>query len=353
MKKIISIVIAMAALSVSANAQSALKGLGSKAMQKVEKSVQKKVDQKVDKAIDGAVDKIFGVSGKSQNEGSAAQQEYSGRDNSTPAGYAESLLSESGNGWEWYGDEDDLPLLQGSTLKDMVGFMPEIPDAEVLVTEKGWKEFDKAVKTASKATSNAVSVCMSKMSSYSQSSQITGSYKENEKLEKLYEELVNIQQADAELMMARNQALASNLLGAFSGSSSQSLENGTIDGALNSLSVKMLKNWPKTDECKKINKLSEGKNNKKEMEAVIDAYNAKQMKKWIETIKLYQEQDKASVMRLISIEDELNAMSNADKANPYWSKCMIQLTQLFNKVMVYTMYPSRALSCPMVRYPEN
>ena len=385
MKRAIAIVL-MASVCFGANAQNVLKGLGDKAKQKVEKSVQKKIDQKIDNAIDGAVDRLFGGSGNKNNDnsadnGNAGQSTGSsvgtGNGNAASYNYAQDLLSDSYSHPEWDGDEDELPVTKVNTLKELLALRPEIPSAAELVTVDGAKAFDKAVKTSTKSANMFIAQNMTRMSSYSAAANRYANYDDNAKLEALYEELSSIQQADVDMAIARQQAAATNMLGVLTGTGNASLEDGTIEGALATQQMRMLKGWSKSEECKKVNQMEQeldaklqdwfkkGRKNyddpypiwwtegRKAQNKVIDAYNEKQMKKWIETVKRFELQDQASINRIVEIEGELAAMGDSDKSNPMWSRCMVSILQMYNKIAGYMLYPSKALECPLVEHTSE
>ena len=154
-------------------------------------------------------------------------------------------------------------------------------------------------------------------------------------------------------------------------------DESTMSGALASLKKKIIAAWPKSDECKAVAKMEADlsakiddwmrKNNKgwndampsfwtegrQEQNKIIDKWNAKQLDRWLETMARFYDNDTADAKVLAALDEELEAMSAAEKARPSWAGAKSTAVTLNGLILNYMDTAASVFDCPLVQHTST
>lgn len=318
MKRIAVSILILAIACVSANAQSLLKNIGGKVMDKVEKKVENKASQKVDKALG----KIFGEdpqqNASQAQQAAGAYEDYSGY--SSSSSYAAELLDPNYHK-DYFPAATAKSSLTFNSYKDALNARLELPKPGSLNNEKDLEAYAAKVAAVKQATEdicikytqqqtalNSQSVNGPYAGSASKSGKPAVSITPEEIMKALQDAGVNpataseeqvqdvvagyvakkygMSKAQAKEMMANSKAdegsqnrmdqIAGELAGIYEGRALSAVNNmsnamtslgsallggksavdeTSLSGALFTLSKRIASSWAKSDECKAVNKL--------------------------------------------------------------------------------------------------
>ena len=356
MKRIILSIAALAMVCWAADAQSVLKNLGQKALNKVENSAQKKVDKKVDQTVDKAVDKALeGIFGKKQEQPQEQQPTAASYDNEPAYTFGGALIYQD-NSIDNYADAPEKSTLQVYSCSDLVKYRPAWPSAADLANRAAFEKYAEKVQDYSLAAAELLTanMTMKALMNLGQDNTIDKNA-HSAKASAIDEELVKIMDERNDKVQARNQSMADGLRAALRGQNVSS--PGTIKGAMEGLKSQIVADWHKSAECKKVNAIEEGGKAKlvrvKEQSAVIDGWNKAQLEKWIAALKKWEDDNCAKVARVIELDAQLEALPEAEKKSAEYKIAKNHANGLNTMILQWAMIPSEIFTCPYVEYPRT
>ena len=357
MKRIILSIAALAMVCWAADAQSVLKNLGQKALNKVENSAQKKVDKKVDQTVDKAVDKALdNLFGKSKQETVKQQEPTATAYDSEPAyTFAGALIYEDNN-IDNYADAPEKTSLPINSYADLVKYRPAWPTSADIANRAAFEKYAEKVQDYSRAAAELLTAGMTMKALMALGDDGTvDKNAHSAKAQAIGEELVKIAEERGNKAQAQNQSLADGLRAALRG---QEVTNtSTIGGAMSGLKQQIVADWNKSAECKKVNSLEESGKAKlvrvKDQSAVIDAWNKAQLEKWVAALQNWENENCSKVARVIELEAQLDALPEAEKKSAEYKIAKNHANGLNTMVLQWAMIPSEIFACPYVEYPRT
>ena len=336
MKKLLFTILTVLVVYCPVSAQNALlKKLGDKA----KNTVEKKLEQKVEKSVSDKMDQVLGLDGKPAATSTSASAKS--------PGFAESLLTKDAGSGVW------APYIETSTLS-FKGYEEAVAARPAWPSDKDLSDREALKKYATEFENYLVAV-QALCSEYSQLSstlydQSFGSGGSDTRCNAIYEELSGIYAKKIE--EASNEAY-NNLTAAPSmllGNKS-AVNTGTLGGALFSLANQIVRSWPSSQECRKVNSIEADnpkKAGKQEQNKVINAWNAEQLSKWESTLRSFDDKDAVAARRIAELDAELDSMGDAVKKTSSWAMAKSQAGTLNGIVLDYARMPKRILDCPLV-----
>ena len=356
MKRIILSVAALAMVCWAADAQSVLKNLGQKALDKVENGAQKKVDKKVDQTVDKAVDKALeGIFGKKQDQPQKQEPTATAYDEEPAYTFGGSLIYEDNN-IDNYADAPEKASLSVLSYSDLVKYRPAWPTAADLANRAAFEKYAEKVQDYSMASAEfiATSMTMKGLMALGQDNTVNNSVR-SEKALAIGEELTKISEERTNKVQAQNQSLADGLRAALRG---QNVSNtSTITGAMEGLKTQIVADWYKSAECKRVNTIEESGKPKavrvKEQSAIIDSWNKAQLEKWVAALKEWESNNCAYITRVVELDAQLEALPEAEKKSAEYKIAKNRANGLSTMVLQWAMIPSEIFTCPYVEYPRT
>lgn len=134
-----------------------------------------------------------------------------------------------------------------------------------------------------------------------------------------------------------------------------SVDETNLAGALFMLRKKIVAAWPRSEECKEVNKLemSQGKKSHAKQNELIDKWNAKQLDIWVAKISQFVNVEGENARKVAELDAELDGMSEADKKTANWADAKLQIIKLNGTIVNYIDIPGRVFDCPLVRHAEE
>lgn len=356
MKRIILSIAALAMVCWAADAQSVLKNLGQKALNKVENSAQKKVDKKVDQTVDKAVDKALeGIFGKNKEQPQQQEPTATAYDSEPAYTFAGSLMYEDVN-IDNFADAPEKATLPINSYADLVKYRPQWPAPADLANRAAFEKYAEKVQDYSRAAAELLTAGMTMKALMALGDD--GTVDKNvhsAKAQAISEELVKIAEERNGKAQAQNQSLADGLRAALRG---QEVTNtSTIGGAMSGLKKQIVADWNKSAEFKKVNSLEESGKAKlirvKDQNAIIDSWNKAQLEKWVAALQKWEKENCASVARLIELEAQLEALPEAEKKSAEYKIAKGHANGMSAMIMQWVMIPSEIFACPYVEYPRT
>ena len=356
MKRIILSIAALAMVCWAADAQSVLKNLGQKALNKVENSAQKKVDKKVDQTVDKAVDKALeGIFGKKQEQPKQQEPTATAYDSEPAYTFAGGLMYEDVN-IDNFADAPEKTTLPINSYADLVKYRPAWPTSADIANRAAFEKYAEKVQDYSRAAAELLTAGMTVKALMALGDD--GTVDKNvhsAKAQTIAEELVKISEDRGAKVQAQNQSLANGPRAALKG---QNVSNtSTIGGAMAGLKQQIVADWNKSAECKKVNTLEESGKIKalrvKEQSTVIDAWNKAQLEKWVAALQNWENENCASVARVIELEAQLDALPDAEKKSAEYKIAKNHANGLNTMLLQWAMIPSEIFACPYVEYPRT
>lgn len=129
------------------------------------------------------------------------------------------------------------------------------------------------------------------------------------------------------------------------------VNTSTLGGALFSLGNQIVGSWPSSQECRKVNSIEAGnpqKAGKQEQNKIINNWNAEQLRKWVSTLRSFDDKDAATALRIAELDAELESMSDAVKKTSSWAMAKSQVITLNGIIIDFAQMPKRILDCPLV-----
>ena len=356
MKRIILSVAALAMVCWAADAQSVLKNLGQKALNKVENSAQKKVDKKVDQTVDKAVDKALdNLFGKKQETPKQQEPTATAYDSEPAYTFAGGLMYEDVN-IDNFADAPAETTLPVSSYADLVKYRPAWPTSADLASRAAFEKYAEKVQDYSRAAAELLTagMTMKALMALGDDGTVDKNVHSSKALA-ISDELVKIAEERNGKVQAQNQSLANGLRAALKG---QNVSNtSTIGGAMASLKQQIVADWNKSAECKKVNSLEESGKAKlvrvKDQSAVIDAWNKAQLEKWVAALQNWENENCSKVARVIELEAQLDALPEAEKKSAEYKIAKNHANGLNSMILQWAMIPSEVFTCPYVEYPRT
>lgn len=360
MKKLVITLAALVLVCTGAAGQgNLLKGLGQKALNKVEnaaqKKVDKKVDQTVDKAVDKALDNLFGKKSETTTTKQEPEATATAYDNEPGYSFAGSLMYED-NDIDNYAEAKEEPTVPIYTFQDLVKYRPAWPSGADFANRAAFEKYAEKVQDYSRAAAELITanMTMKGLMALGQSSTTDNSI-HSEKAAAIGEELAKIAGEHVDKSQAsQNQSLSDGLRAALRGKSVSN--TATITGAMQGLREQIVADWHKSAECKKINAIEESGKSKsvrvKEQSAIIDSWNKAQLEKWVAALKDWENKNCTKLDRVVELDAQLEALPEAEKKSPEYKVAKNQANGLSATILQWAMIPSEIFTCPYVEYPR-
>lgn len=333
-----------------------LKGLGQKALNKVENAAQKKVDKKVDQTVDKAVDKamesIFGKKPETpQQQEPVTATAYDEEPSYTFAGglmYEDRDIDNFAEAKE----EATVPIY---TYQDLVKYRPEWPKAADLANRAAFEKYAEKVQdySLSAAALLTANMSMKAMMALGQDNTVDKTV-QSPKAQAIADELNKIMEERNGKVQTQSRSMADGLRAALAGKSVPNANS--ISGAMQGLKDQIVADWRKSPEYKKVNSLEESGKAKavrvKEESAVIDTWNKAQLEKWVAALQQWEKENCAYVARVIELDDQLEALPEKEKKSAEYKIAKSHANGLSTLVFQWVMVPSEIFTCPYVEYPR-
>lgn len=133
------------------------------------------------------------------------------------------------------------------------------------------------------------------------------------------------------------------------------VDETTLSGSLFMLNKKIAAAWPKSEECKAVNKLEmeQGQKGRARQNEIIDKWNAKQLDVWVARIAKFIDAEAATATKVAELDAELDSMSEAEKKTADWADAKLSVIKLNGTIISYMDIPGRVFDCPLVSHaPE-
>lgn len=335
-----------------------LKGLGQKALNKVENSAQKKVDKKVDQTVDKAVDKALeGIFGKKSETTTKQEPEATATayDNEPSYTFAGSLMYEDRD-IDNYAEAKEEATVPIYTFEDLVKYRPEWPAGADLANRAALEKYAEKVQdySLSAAAILTANVSMKALMALGQQETVDNSV-HSEKAQAIAEELVKINEERSGKVQTQQQSLSDGLRAALAGKSAPA-NPGTIAGAMAPLRRQIVVDWNNSAEYKKVNSIEESGKAKavrvKEESAVIDGWNKAQLERWVAALQKWEKENCAYVTRVAELDAQLEALPDKEKKSPEYKIAKSHANGLQTMLIQWAMVPSEIFKCPYVEYPH-
>ena len=358
MKKLLITLAALVMVCTGAAAQgNLLKGLGQKALNKVENSAQKKVDKKVDQTVDKAVDKaldnLFGKKTETpkQQEPEATSIAYDDEPTYTFAG---ALMYEDRDidNFAEAKEEANVPIY---SYQDLVKYRPEWPKAADLANRAAFEKYAEKVQdySLSAAALLTANMSMKALMALGEDNTVDKTVR-SDKAQAIADELVKINEERTGKVQSQSRSMADGLRAALAGKSVPNANS--ISGAMQSLKDQIVADWPKSAECKKVNSIEESGKAKavrvKEESAVIDGWNKAQLEKWVAALQQWEKDNCAYVSRVVELDAQLEALPEKEKKSAEYKIAKGHANGMQTMVLQWAMVPSEIFKCPYVEYPH-
>jgi hypothetical protein len=335
-----------------------LKGLGQKALNKVENSAQKKVDKKVDQTVDKAVDKaldnLFGKKTETpkQQEPEASAIAY---DNDPGYSFAGALMYEDRDidNFAEAPEETKVPIY---SYEDLVKYRPAWPSAADIANRAAFEKYAEKVQdySLSAAALLTANVSMKALMALGEDNTVDKSVR-SEKAQAIADELTKIAEQRSGTVQSQQQTLSDGLRAALRGKSAPA-NPGTIAGALAPLRRQIVVDWNNSAECKKVNSIEESGKAKavrvKEESAVIDGWNKAQIERWVAALQKWEKENCAYVTRVAELDAQLEALPEKEKKSAEYKIAKGHANGLQAMIIQWAMIPSEIFKCPYVEYPR-
>lgn len=360
MKKLLITLAALVMVCTGAAAQgNLLKGLGQKALNKVENSAQKKVDKKVDQTVDKAVDKALeGIFGKKQE--TPKQQEpattatATAYDNEAEYTFAGALMYEDRDidSFAEAKEEATVPIY---TMQDLVKYRPAWPTGADLANREAFEKYAEKVQdySLSAAALLTANMSMKALMALGQDNTVDKTV-QSPKAQAIADELTKIMEERNGKVQTQSRSMADGLRAALAGKSVPNANS--ISGAMQGLKDQIVADWRKSPEYKKVNSLEESGKAKavrvKEESAVIDTWNKAQLEKWVAALQQWEKDNCAAVARVVELDEQLEALPEKEKKSAEYKIAKSHANGLQTMVLQWAMVPSEIFKCPFVEYPR-
>lgn len=361
MKKLLITLAALVMVCAGAAGQgNLLKGLGQKALNKVENSAQKKVDKKVDQTVDKAVDKALeGIFGKKQE--TPKQQEpattatATAYDNEAEYTFAGALMYEDRDidNFAEAKEEATVPIY---TMQDLVKYRPAWPTGADLANREAFEKYAEKVQdySLSAAALLTANLSMKAMMALGQDNTVDKSV-QSPKAQAIAEELVKILEERNGKVQTQSRSMADGLRAALAGKNVPAANS--IGGAMAELKKQIVADWHKSPECKKVNALEESGKSKaarvKEQSAIIDGWNKAQLEKWVAALQQWEKDNCAYAARVSELDAQLEALPEKEKKSADYKIARSSADGLQTMLIQWAMIPSEVFKCPFVEYPRT
>ena len=361
MKKLLITLAALVLVCTGAAAQgNLLKGLGQKALNKVEnaaqKKVDKKVDQTVDKAVDKALDNLFGKKSETTTTKQEPEATATAYDNEPGYSFAGSLMYEDRD-IDNYAEAKEEPTVPIYTFQDLVKYRPEWPKGADLANRAAFEKYAEKVQdySLSAAALLTANMSMKAMMALGQQQEAVDNSVHSSKAQAIAEELVKINEERSGTVQTQQQTLSDGLRAALRGKSAPA-NPSTISGALAPLRRQIVVDWNNSAECKKVNAIEESGKAKavrvKEESAVIDGWNKAQLERWVAALQKWEKENCAYVARVIELDEQLEALPEKEKKSAEYKIAKGHANGLQTMILQWAMVPSEIFKCPYVEYPR-
>ena len=360
MKKLMITLAALVMVCTGAAAQgNLLKGLGQKALNKVENSAQKKVDKKVDQTVDKAVDKALDNLFGKKSESTAAKQEPEASaiayDNDAEYTFAGSLMYEDRDidNFAEAKEEATVPIY---TYEDLVKYRPEWPKGADLANRAAFEKYAEKVQdySLSAAALLTANMSMKAMMALGQQQETVDKDAHSTKAQAIADELVKITEERNGKVQNQSRSMADGLRAALAGKSVPNANS--ISGAMQSLKDQIVADWRKSPEYKKVNAIEESGKSKslrvKEESAVIDGWNKAQLEKWVAALQQWEKDNCGAVARVVELDAQLEALPEKEKKSAEYKIAKSHANGLQGMLIQWAMVPSEIFKCPYVEYPR-
>lgn len=358
MKKLLITLAALVLVCTGAAGQgNLLKGLGQKALNKVENSAQKKVDKKVDQTMDKAVDKALGNLFGKNSESTSNQTAVSNDEEPEEYTFAGSLLYENHDIDNFVEDEDKQ---EGKTpiysYQDLVKYRPEWPKGAELANRAALEKYAEKVQDycLSAAALLTANMSMKAMMALGQDNTVDNSV-QSPKAQAIAEELVKINEERNSKVQGQNKAVVDGLRAALGGMTVTNY--GAIGAAMADLKAQIIADWPKSPEFKKVNAIEESGKAKlvraKEQSAVIDSWNKAQLEKWVAALQQWEKDNCGYVTRVVELDEQLEALPEKEKKSAEYKIAKSHANGLQGMLIQWAMIPEEIFKCPYVEYPRT
>nr|MCR5408687.1 hypothetical protein [Bacteroidales bacterium] len=359
MKKLLITLAALVMVCAGAAGQgNLLKGLGQKALNKVENSAQKKVDKKVDQTVDKAVDKALeGIFGKKQETPKQQEPEATATayDNEPEYTFAGALMYEDRDidNFAEAKEEATVPIY---TMQDLVKYRPAWPTGADIANREAFEKYAEKVQdySLSAAALLTANMSMKALMALGQDNTVDKTV-QSPKAQAIADELNKIMEERNGKVQTQSRSMADGLRAALAGKSVPNANS--ISGAMQSLKDQIVADWRKSPEYKKVNSLEESGKAKavrvKEESAVIDTWNKAQLEKWVAALQQWEKDNCAAVARLVELDAQLEALPEKEKKSAEYKIAKSHANGLQTMVLQWAMVPSEIFKCPYVEYPRT
>lgn len=361
MKKLVITLAALVMVCAGAAGQgNLLKGLGQKALNKVENSAQKKVDKKVDQTVDKAVDKaldnLFGKKSESTTTKQEPEASATAYDNDAVYTFAGSLMYEDRDidNFAEAKEEATVPIY---TFQDLVKYRPAWPTGADLANRAALEKYAEKVQdySLSAAAILTANMSMKAMMALGQQQEAVDNSVRSEKAMAIAEELTKIAEERSSTVQTQQQTLSDGLRAALRGKSAPA-NPSTISGALAPLRRQIVVDWNNSAECKKVNAIEESGKAKavrvREESAVIDGWNKAQLERWVAALQKWEKENCGYVARVIELDEQLESLPEKEKKSAEYKIAKGHANGLQTMILQWAMVPSEIFKCPYVEYPR-
>jgi hypothetical protein len=333
-----------------------LKGLGQKALNKVENSAQKKVDKKVDQTVDKAVDKALeNIFGK-KTETTKQQEPVTGTayDEEPSYTFAGSLMYEDRDidNFAEAKEEATVPIY---TYQDLVKYRPEWPKGADLANRAAFEKYAEKVQdySLSAAALLTANMSMKALMALGEDNTVDKTV-QSPKAQAIADELTKIMEERNGKVQTQSRSMADGLRAALAGKSVPNANS--ISGAMQGLKDQIVADWRKSPEYKKVNSIEESGKAKavrvKEESAVIDTWNKAQLEKWVAALQQWEKDNCAAVARVVELDAQLEALPEKEKKSAEYKIAKGHANGMQTMVLQWAMVPSEIFKCPYVEYPR-
>jgi len=352
MKRIAVSILVLAIACVSADAQSLLKNIGGKVMDKVEKKVENKAGEKVDKALG----KIFGEDPQQNASQAAKTNDYRGY-SSAGSNYAAELLDPNYHK-DYFPAATAKSSLTFNSYKDALKARLDLPEPGSLNNEKDLEAYAAKVAEVRQATED-ICIKYTQQQTALNSQSVNGPYARAQegtqnRMDQIAGELAGIYEGRA-LSAVNNMSNAMTSLGSALLGGKSAVDETTLSGALFTLSKRIASTWAKSDECKAVNKLEheQGFKSREKQNEIIDKWNSRQLDIWVAKIAKFIDVEYADALKVAELDAELDAMSAADKKTANWATAKVQAVNLANLIITTMSIPACVFDCPLVSHTNT
>lgn len=357
-KLLITLAVLVLAGTGAAGQGNLLKGLGQKALNKVENAAQKKVDKKVDQTVDKAVDKALeGIFGKKQETPRQEEPVTSATafDDEPAYTFAGALMYEDRD-IDNFAEAKEEPNVPIYSFQDLVKYRPAWPAGAELANRAAFEKYAEKVQdySLSAAALLTANLSMKAMMALGQDNTVDKSV-QSPKAQAIAEELVKISEERNGKVQTQSRSMSDGLRAALAGKNVPVANS--IGGAMAELKKQIVADWHKSPECRKVNALEESGKSKaarvKEQSAIIDSWNKAQLEKWVAALQQWEKDNCAYAARVAELDAQLEALPEKEKKSVDYKIARSSADGLQTMLMQWAMVPSEIFRCPFVEYPRT